>query len=147
MKKVYVAATLGDYHLNFENSIDGMYENVAKAIESAEKNWHRDRYSKRTCREVLYFGTIVYEFNVNDYPIKEPTILWYKNIDVEKFLRHHPCDAEIEIWLKTLNDVIEYSATIQPSYFKDRSVIKKHLGDMEGAEKDLKMYKQLIKKQ
>jgi len=148
MKKVYVVASYNGFDDKFVDSIKGIYDSVNSAVEAAELLWKGyNNENEPSINE--YSSATVYEFNLNSFSDWDKIRIWHKEICLEKLL-NKLSETQIENFLENLDIKIERtveltSSSFVPKCYKDRSIIKKHLGDFEGAAKDMEVYEQQIK--
>jgi len=146
MKKVYVVASYNGYDDKFADSIDGIFDNVNSAVETAETLWKG--YNNENEPSInKYYSATVYEFNLNTLSDWDKIRIWKKEIGIEKQLDRLD-EMQIDNLLDHLNNIIDSAtSSYAPKCYKDRSIIKKYLGDIEGAAKDMEIYKQQVKQE
>jgi len=122
--KIYVVAS-EDKMSNFYECIVGIYSDEKIAIQVANEDWEKQRKLQNN----LFFGTTVYEFQMNEIQDEHPLVLWHQDIGIEKYVKYLNRE-ELERWLENVNNTIEYSSSVPPSFYKDRDIIKKQFNDL-----------------
>ncbi|MDR0332418.1 MAG: hypothetical protein LBI15_03050 [Dysgonamonadaceae bacterium] len=141
-EKIYVVTSSHKMSIGW-GGIVGISDNLETAIEIAENEWKK-RCTPESINDNGFEETSISEMEYNAVQNQFLTPIWGKNIIDDGGLPYLS-EEKIKRRLECLSYSIENSSpSMIPAYFyRHKSLIKKHLGDMEGAAKDMEIYVQL----